>query len=159
MRILKLFILAACIGGALLIAWLLYPDRIEQVFAELNGETNTVTRGDVAIFAEAISAGFAIGFYILKSLFAKFGNQQAAQMVKADRLEVQTVFVFITGLSFFMGSLSLFEESIPQGSFHLLAGLACMMYLPIWYVMSLRKKRSMTLEQNKQIHGTAYRRP
>ena len=143
MRMLKLLILAVCIGCMLLLAWLVYPDRIERVIAELNDESGAPTRGDVAIFVESISAGFTIGFFILKALFQRLSSQQAIHMIESDKSEIKIVFVFITGVSFYMASLSLFEESVLQGSIHLVIAIACMLYLPIKYIISIKKKRGM----------------
>ena len=63
MQMLKLLVLALCIGGCMLTAWIIYPDSMEQAMAYFSDESNRVTSQDISLFLESISSGFTMVFF------------------------------------------------------------------------------------------------
>ena len=138
-RMLKLVVLALCVGGMLALGLLLYPDQLNRVFTDQRNDTHTASSGDWAIFFETGSAGFAIGFHLLQIIFGKFDKQAALREIEADRIELRTVSRLIVGPIFLWGGFSLLATSIAHGVVHLAIGSTMLLYPPIKYLWRLSR--------------------
>ena len=131
MRMLKLLVLALCIGGCMLTAWLIYPDSMEQAMAYFSEESNHVTSRDISIFLESITSGFTIGFYVLKWFFGRRGDHKRVKEIEADQWELKTIFLLISAGSFINGGGTFYEASPVEAMVHWAIGAACLM-ITLW---------------------------